>query len=221
MREIVVDTETTGLEPQAGNRVVEIGCVELVDRAPTGRTWQTYLNPDREVPAGAFEVHGLSTEFLATKPRFAEVVDDFLAFLGDATLIMHNAEFDRGFLNAELERLSAPTLSSARVVDTLELARRKYPGASASLDALCRRFSIDATARTYHGALLDARLLTQVYLRLAPARQPGLALVNRNSPTPTATARPTRAPRAHAATAHEAAAHAAFVHTLKRAIWRS
>ncbi len=226
MREIVVDTETTGLEPQAGHRVVEIGCVELVDRVPTGRTWQTYLNPDRDVPAAAFEVHGLKAEFLATKPRFTEVVHDFLAFLGDATLVMHNAEFDRAFLNAELERVGAPQLSTARLVDTLELARRKYPGAAASLDALCRRFSIDAQDRSKyggHGALLDAQLLAQVYLRLAPARQQGLALVNRAAADGAAgnPAAP-RPPRPHGATGVEAAAHAAFVHTaLKSPIWRS
>lgn len=233
MREVVVDTETTGLEPQAGHRVVEIGCVELVDHTPTGREYQTYLNPDRDVPAAAFEVHGLSSEFLSTKPRFAEVADDFLAFLGDATLVMHNAEFDRSFLNAELERLAAPTLSPARVVDTLELARRKYPGAAASLDALCRRFSIDTQdrlSRAGHGALLDAQLLVEVYLRLVgvtPGRQPGLALVAEPVMQPGAapaaersTTAP-RPPRPHAATADEATAHAAFVETLKTPIWRS
>ncbi len=233
MREVVLDTETTGLDPGAGHRIVEIGCVELVNHVPTGREYQTYLNPDRDVPEEAFEVHGLATAFLATKPRFAEVVDDFLAFLGSARLIIHNAEFDLAFLNAELERLSYPRLSPDRVLDTLELARRQAPGAPANLDALVRRFALDTQARRVHGALVDARILAEVYLRLTGGRQPALLLKTGGlagepreapaSPRPGMGASPptsVRAARPHAASDDEQAAHTAFIDRVTDPIWR-
>ncbi len=227
MREVVVDTETTGLDPAAGDRIVEIGCIELVNHIPTGRDYQAYVNPEREMPTAAFEVHGLSDEFLADKPRFAEVADAFLAFLGDDRLVIHNAGFDLGFINAALERLGRPPLAASRAVDTVALARAKFPGAPASLDALCRRFAIDASARERHGALLDAGLLAEVYLALIGGRQPGLGLAARVGDAPAATdseaptaAGPARAPRPHAPSDEEVAAHAAFVDSLKEPLWR-
>lgn len=233
MREVVLDTETTGLDPGSGHRIVEIGCVELVNHVPTGREYQTYLNPDRDVPEEAFEVHGLATAFLATKPRFAEVVDDFLAFLGSSRLIIHNAEFDLAFLNAELERLSYPRLSPQRSLDTLELARRQAPGAPANLDALARRFALDTQARRVHGALVDARILAEVYLRLTGGRQPALLLkageAREALASPRSGMRPgmgtsastaVRAARPHAASDDEQAAHAAFIDRVTDPIWR-
>jgi len=176
MREIVLDTETTGLDPLRGDRLVEIGCIELLNRIPTGQTFHRYLNPERDVPAEAFAVHGLSREFLADKPLFAEVVADLLAFIGDAPLVIHNAGFDVGFINAELERCGKPWVARERLIDTLLLARRKYAGGKNSLDDLCGRFGIDNSKRTKHGALLDAELLADVYLELIEARQAQLGL---------------------------------------------
>ena len=176
MREIVLDTETTGLDPKSGDRVVEIGCVELLNFIPSGRVWHHYFNPDRDVPQAAFEVHGLSTEFLSGKPRFAELAQDFLEFIEGDKLIIHNASFDVGFLNAELARLDRPVITMDRVFDTLALARRKHPGASNSLDALCKRYRIDNAARTKHGALLDSELLAEVYVELVGRRQADLDL---------------------------------------------
>ena len=166
MREIVLDTETTGLNPADGHRVVEIGCIELLNHVPTGRTFQKYINPERPMPAEAQAVHGLTDEFLADQPLMDEVIEDFLEFIGDDPLVIHNADFDMRFLNAELERLSRPALELGRAVDTVSMARRKFPGAQASLDALCRRFEIDNSGRSFHGALLDAQLLAEVYLEL-------------------------------------------------------
>src|SRR6266446_823611 len=177
MREIVLDTETTGLDPLRGDRLVEIGCIELLNRIPTGQTFHRYLNPERDVPAEAFAVHGLSREFLADKPLFAEVVADLLAFIGDAPLVIHNAGFDVGFINAELERCGKPWVARDRLIDTLLLARRKYPGGKNRLDDLCGRFGIDNSRRTKHGALLDAELLAEVYLELIGGRQAQLGLV--------------------------------------------
>ena len=221
MREIVLDTETTGLDAANGDRLVEIACLELINHLPTGRTFQRYLNPDREVSKGAAEVHGLTTAFLATQPRFAEIVDDFLAFIGDAPLVIHNAEFDMGFLNAELTRCDRPLLPRERATDTLLIARQKFPGAQASLDALCRRFAIDNSARTKHGALLDSELLAEVYLELVGGRQAGLDLVLQSSAAVVAPAsrRIARPPRPHAPTEEERAAHAAFLAKLKDPIW--
>jgi len=177
MREIVFDTETTGLDPYQGHRLLEIGCIELVNRFPTGQTFHHYLNPERDVPAEAFAIHGLSYEFLKSKPVFADIVVDLLAFVGDAPLIAHNASFDLSFLNAELERVKQATIPRDRLIDTLLLARRKYPGGSNRLDDLCNRFGIDNSRRTKHGALLDAELLAEVYLELIGARQAQLGLV--------------------------------------------
>ena len=181
MREICLDTETTGLKPEEGHRIIEIGAVELMDGMPTGREFHVYVNPGREVPPEAVNVHGLTTEFLADKPPFAEVADDFLDFIGDAALVIHNAEFDRRFLNHELAMLDLPPIPRARCVDTLAMARAKFPGMPASLDALCRRFGIDNSQRDLHGALLDARLLTEVYLELTGGRQQSLRLMEEAS----------------------------------------
>ncbi len=178
MREIVLDTETTGLDPLRGDRLVEIGCVEIFNRMPTGQNFHRYFNPEREMSAEAFAVHGLSTEFLATKPFFAEEVDEFLAFIGDAPLVIHNASFDIGFINAELDRIKRPPIPRDRLVDTLLLARRKHPGVSNRLDDLCSRYAIDNSRRTKHGALLDAELLAEVYVDLIGARQSQLILAS-------------------------------------------
>lgn len=225
MREVVFDTETTGLDPAAGHRVVEIGAVELDNHMPTGRTYWTYLNPERDMPPEAFAVHGLSEEFLSDKPLFADAADALIEFFGDATLIAHNAEFDLKFLNAELANLGKPAIPAERAVDTVMMARRKFPGAQANLDALCRRFQIDLTDRTLHGALKDARLLAEVYLELIGGRQPGLALaaeaVAAAGPSATTTTRPQRPPRPHAPSADEEAAHARFLEKLEDPLWRS
>jgi len=181
MREIVLDTETTGLDPLRGDRLVEIGCVEIFNRMPTGQTYHVYINPERDMPAEAFAVHGLSTEFLASKPLFAEVVDEFLAFIGDTPLVIHNASFDVSFINAELDRIKRATIPKDRLVDTLLLARRKHPGVSNRLDDLCSRYSIDNSHRTKHGALLDAELLAEVYIDLIGARQSQLILASETS----------------------------------------
>jgi DNA polymerase-3 subunit epsilon len=176
MREIVLDTETTGLDPLRGDRLVEVGCVELFNRMPTGQTFHRYMNPEREMSAEAFAVHGLSTQFLADKPFFHEVVDEFLEFIGDAPLVIHNASFDISFINAELDRIKRSPIPRERLVDTLLLARRKHPGVSNRLDDLCSRYAIDNSHRTKHGALLDAELLAEVYVDLIGARQSVLIL---------------------------------------------
>src|ERR1700754_4650324 len=176
MREIVLDTETTGLDPLRGDRLVEIGCVEIFNGMPTGQTYHVYINPERDMPKEAFDVHGLSSEFLADKPLFTAVVEGFLAFVGDAPLVIHNASFDIGFINAELERIKRPPIPRERLVDTLLLARRKHPGVSNRLDDLCSRYAIDNSHRTKHGALLDAELLAEVYVDLIGARQSVLVL---------------------------------------------
>lgn len=220
MREIVLDTETTGLDPLAGHRVVEIGCVELLNHLPTGAKRQWYLNPDRVMPAEAEAVHGLSNAFLADKPRFADIVAGFLDFIGDSKLIIHNADFDMKFLNAELARIGMAGLPASCALDTVALARKRFPGAQASLDALCRRFAVDNSSRTVHGALLDCELLSAVYLELIGGRQPTLTLAaDRTAALAAEVARPTRPPRPHAPTAEESAAHAAFVAKLKGALW--
>ena len=225
MREIVLDTETTGLDPFDGHRVVEIGCVELVNCIPSGRVWHCHVNPEREVPYQAFEVHGLSTEFLRDKLRFAELADDMLAFIEGAVLVMHNAAFDFGFLNAELERVARPLLKWDRVVDTLALARRRHPGAPCSLDALCKRYGVDLSEREKHGALLDCRLLAAVYVELVGGHQARLdfaingaqaALLGANAGAVALRPRPL-APRLSAV---EIEAHRAFVATLgAEALW--
>lgn len=224
MREIVLDTETTGFDPSDGHRIVEIGCVELSNHVPTGEVWQSYVNPERDMPDGAFQVHGLSEAFLAQHPVFAEIVSDFLEFVGESKLVIHNAAFDLGFINAELGMLGLAPIPLARTVDTVQMARARFPGAQASLDALCRRFNIDNSSRTKHGALLDAELLADVYIELIGGRQHGFALLagddeaDRRDPHPGE--RQTRAPRPHAASSAEQAAHAAFVEQLTDPIWR-
>lgn len=228
MREIVFDTETTGLSPLAGDRMVEIGCIELVNRVETGRTFHSYFNPDRPMPAGAEAVHGLSDAFLADKPRFHDVVEQLIAFLGECPLVAHNAAFDFGFLNHELNNCGRPLVCMTRMVDTLQLARARHPGAKHSLDALCTRFGVDRSLRIKHGALIDAQLLAQCYVELTGGRQIGFGLdeivaepidieIVGTGPAPIAIS--VRPPRPHAPTADELVAHAHFLNTITDPIW--
>ena len=226
MREIVFDTETTGLDPATGDRMVEIGCVEIVGRMPTGATFHAYFNPERDMPAGAEAVHGLSSQFLSDKPLFRDRVDELLAFLGDAPLVAHNAGFDFGFLNAELAACGRDAISLTRMVDTVQIARRRHPGAKLSLDALCSRYGIDRSHRVKHGALLDAELLAQVYLELTGGRQWGLELSAEAEAAAAGAARGfnraervRRAPRPHAASAEELARHRAFLESITKPLW--
>ena len=224
MREVVFDTETTGLDPATGHRVVEIGCVELLNGIPTGKTFHRYLDPQRDMPEEAFRIHGLSAEFLAGKPLFADIVDELTAFLAGAKLVAHNAEFDFRFLSAELTALDRPPLDLELMVDTLALARRRHPGAPASLDALCSRYGIDNSRRTKHGALLDSEILAEVYAELTGGRQTALVFAG---PAPrgwggvsSAGRRARPVPLAPRLTEQEAAAHAAFVGELGgAAVW--
>lgn len=226
MREIVLDTETTGLDPSSGDRIVEIGAVELINHMPTGRTYHQYINPERSMPQEAFEVHGLGDEFLADKPVFKAIAQEFVDFVGDTILVIHNASFDMKFLNAELTWAGFRTLPWEQALDTLAIARKKYPGASASLDSLCRRFGIDNSNRTLHGALLDSEILADVYLELIGGRQPDLVLSESRANTPKSDngawrpqARPKKLPQR--LTPQEAEAHTAFVDTLgEDALWR-
>ncbi|MDR3449334.1 MAG: DNA polymerase III subunit epsilon [Alphaproteobacteria bacterium] len=223
MREIVLDTETTGLDPLQGHRVVEIGCVELLNHISTGKTYHAYLNPERDMPSEAAMVHGLTDEFLADKPIFSQVVDDFLSFIGnDAPLIIHNASFDMNFINAELTRCGFKRLPFDRATDTVLMARKKFPGAPASLDALCKRFGVDLSTRKLHGALLDSQLLAEVYLELLGGRQPDLAIATEVivEASAQAAAREHRVARAHAASADEIAAHEEFLKSLKEPLWK-
>ncbi len=220
LREIVLDTETTGLDPDRGHRIVEVAALELIDHLPSGQTFHSYINPKRDMPEEAFRVHGLSTQFLMDFPVFAEVVEPLLGFLQDSRLIIHNAAFDVRFLNAELGRQGHEPLAMSRAVDTLQLAQRRFPGAQASLDALCRRFAIDNSARTLHGALLDCELLAEVYLHLIGGRQTVLGLDRPGArQAGPATVRTVRPPRPHAPSTAEEAAHAAFVAKLDQPIW--
>ena len=228
MREIVFDTETTGLDPKTGDRLVEIGCVELINRIPTGATYHAYFNPERSMPAQAEAVHGLSERFLSDKPRFREKAAELIEFLGDSMLVAHNARFDFGFLNAELERISHPIIDLSRMIDSLTIARTLHPGAKHSLDALCSRYGIDRSHRVKHGALLDAELLAQLYVELTGGRQIGLTLVAETQIVVTtdvvaaqtsASARPVRPPRLFTPSAAELARHAAFLEKLDNPIW--
>jgi DNA polymerase-3 subunit epsilon len=224
MREIVFDTETTGLDPLDGHRLVEIGCVELVNRIPSGQTFHRYFNPERSMPAEAFAVHGLSEDFLEDKMFFEEAADELIAFLGDAPLVIHNAVFDLGFLNAELDRASRPPIGRERLIDTLLLARRKHPGGSNRLDDLCVRYAIDNSRRTKHGALLDAELLAEVYVELIGARQAQLVLSQSAVPErlrgEPIIVRQRLVPLVVTVTAEERAAHRAFIATLgEHPIW--
>jgi DNA polymerase-3 subunit epsilon len=225
MREIIFDTETTGLSPAGGDRIVEIGCIEMVGRVETGRHYHCYFNPERPMPSEAEAVHGLSDIFLSDKPRFADKVDELLEFIGDSPLVAHNASFDFGFLNYELERCGRPSVCMTRMVDTLFLARSRHPGAKHSLDALCTRYGVDRTQRVKHGALLDAQLLCQVYIELTGGRQIGLGLV---ADTPSVAAastilqrpdRSVRDPRPHSATLAEVARHRAFMAKIASPLW--
>jgi len=225
MREIVFDTETTGLDPKAGHRLVEVGCVELMNHLPTGRTFQSYINPERDMPDEAYAIHGLSADFLAKHRTFGAVAAELIEFIGDSPLVIHNADFDMNFLNHELGQIGLAPVSRNQAIDTVQIARRRFPGAPASLDALCKRFNIDLAARNLHGALLDAQLLAAVYVELIGAREPGLELA-------IAVATPglvsvagapmarRREPRPHAPLAAELAAHAAFLAAkIKDALW--
>jgi DNA polymerase-3 subunit epsilon len=226
LREIVLDTETTGLSPANGDRIVEIGCIELVNHLPSGAAFHCHVNPEMAMPEAAQAVHGHSDEFLEDKPKFAGIVAQFLEFIGDAPLIIHNASFDMGFINAELKLIDIPALPMSRSVDTVSMARTKYPGQPASLDALCRRFNIDNSARTVHGALLDASLLAEVYLELIGGRQPGLTLTASAAAAATGpetlqgAEEGTREVRVHQPESGEIDAHAAFVETLIDPIWK-
>ena len=232
-REICLDTETTGLKPQEGHRVIEIGAVELVNRLPTGRHFHVYIDPEREVPEAAVRVHGLTWDKLRGKPKFAEVAEEFLEFIADAPLVIHNADFDRGFLNWELSALNMPLIDQQRCIDTLQMARRRFPMANNTLDGLCKRFGIDNAHRTLHGALLDAEILAEVYLELTGGRQIGLTLLHETSPAGRAAANDTAAPSGQQRygqrekplppllSDEEREKHAAFVETLgEGALWK-
>ncbi|MEM0907424.1 MAG: DNA polymerase III subunit epsilon [Pseudomonadota bacterium] len=225
MREIILDTETTGLDPTGGDRVVEIGAVEVLNAIPTGNTFHHYINPERDMPEEAFRVHGLSAAFLSDKPIFQDVAEAFVAFLGRDKLIAHNASFDVGFLNAELARCGYEIIAPHQVVDTLAIARRKHGGGSNSLDALCARYGIDASRRTKHGALLDAELLAEVYLELTGGRQAALELERAGNAQivagVTKTMRPRPVPLGDRLTEADRAAHAAFVATIDNAVWHA
>ena len=226
MREIIFDTETTGLDPKSGDRMVEIGCIEMVNRVTTGETFHAYFHPDRDMPAAAEAVHGLSITFLSDKPRFHERAHELIEFLGDSMLVAHNAGFDFGFVNSELEMCGLPPLGRERMIDTVQLARVRHPGSKLSLDALCTRYGIDRSHRTRHGALLDAELLAQVYVELTGGRQIGLSLAADNSDASVAAMpglpqrqRTFRPARPHRPSEDELAAHAAFLETVKSPLW--
>ena len=235
MREIVLDTETTGISPRDGHRIIEIGALELMHHLPTGNKLHIYINPERDIDDGAVAVHGLTNTFLSDKPLFVDIVDEFLSFIGDAALVIHNAKFDMGFINAELDKIQYPPLPMDRAIDTLAIARKKFPGAQANLDALCRRFEIDNSHRDLHGALVDADLLASVYVELLGGRQPTLSLGAENKNDISLVVidaeqassmlridcdkKPVRPVRPHAPTADEKAAHDAFLAKLKDPIW--
>ena len=228
MREIVLDTETTGFDPETGDRIVEIGAVELWNHLATGKTYHQYINPQRSMPEDAFKVHGLGDDFLRDKPLFKDIAQDFLDFVGDAKMVIHNAAFDMKFLNAELKWVSKPQLPWEQAIDTLAIARKRFPGSPATLDALCRRFSIDNSARTLHGALLDSEILAEVYLELIGGKQPDFGLSNASNTmssdgTPSQDWRPSKRPTPLPSrlTDIEKAAHQAFVEQLgATALWK-
>lgn len=225
MREIVLDTETTGMDPVKGDRLVEIGCVELENYLQTGKTYHVYLNPERDIPPEATAVHGITDEFVKDKPVFGEVVGEFLDFIGDSRLIIHNAEFDVKFLNAELKTFGFPSLDNRRVLDTLKMAREKFPGSPANLDALCRRFGIDNSNRTLHGALLDSQLLAEVYLELLGGRQQGLAIHQQEVKTDNGKTlgreKIFREPRIFSASEEEKQAFENMLEGLKNPLWKA
>ena len=219
MRELIFDTETTGFDPLSGDRLIEIGLVEMVDRSLTGNHYHAYVNPERDVPESAVKIHGLTTDFLSDKPVFSDVMDDFLAYVGDdSVLVAHNAEFDMKFINWELEEAGRPILHKKRFVDTLAIARTKFPGAANSLDALCKRFMINNAHRTLHGALLDAEILAEVYIELLGGRQGGMDLSVAKSAA-AVVAKKKREPRSFPPSEAELEAHAEFINTLESPIW--
>ena len=224
MREIVLDTETTGLDPQSGDRIVEIGCLEIHNHMPTGKFFHEYINPEREMPASAFAIHGLSTEFLSDKPKFSDISGSFLEFIGKSQLIIHNADFDLRFLDSEMTLAGVELIDRSRALDTVSLARRRFPGAQVSLDALWRRFQIDLSSREKHGALLDAELLAEVYLYLMGGRQPGLNLNEdgnvKKSQTSESSEVIERKLRSHTPTAEEIEAHEELINSIKNPMWR-
>lgn len=224
MRHIILDTETTGFDPKDGHRIVEIGCVEMVGHIATGKTFQAYLNPEREVPEAARNVHGLSDEFLKDKPLFSQVVEEFLDFIAEDLLVIHNAPFDMAFLNAELQRIGFSALPKTRAIDTVLLARKAFPGAPASLDALCKRFKVDASSRQLHGALLDARLLADVFVELSGGKQTGLDMSFAHEPKAqkrgAATTTKIREPREFPLSIEERAIHEAAVAGIKENLWK-
>ncbi len=225
MREIVLDTETTGMDPEDGHKIIEIGCVALENHLPSGKTLQLYINPERKIPPEATAVHGITDDFVKDKPVFSQVFAEFLEFIGDAKLVIHNAEFDMKFINAELSQVGHQPIPWTHVIDTLGMARKKFPGSPANLDALCRRFDIDNTERTYHGALLDSELLAEVYLELLGGRQRGLTFANdkkggeEEGESGQVVKRTFREPREHKADAEELAAHKDMVDKLDDALW--
>lgn len=226
MREIVLDTETTGIDPEDGHKIIEIGAVELNNHLPTGRTLQLYINPERDVPAESTAVHGITSEFLQDKPIFSQIYDQFLDFIGgDSKLVIHNAEFDMKFINWELKTVGNPPIEWSRAIDTLHIARKKFPGSPANLDALCRRFDIDNSNRTFHGALLDSELLAEVYLELLGGRQHGLSLTNEQQDrlsenTSKKLERAYKEPRSYALQKDELEAHEKMINELEEALWK-
>jgi DNA polymerase III subunit epsilon len=225
LREIVFDTETTGIDPRDGHKIVEIGCIELIDGVQTGRTFHHYLNPERDIPQETTDIHGITNEQVRDKPIFGQIVDDFLAFIGDSPMVAHNAEFDFRFVNAELDNIGRAPLSATRMIDTVKIAKRLYPGARLSLDALCSRLGIDTSARVKHGALIDSQILAEVYMEMLGGKQRGLEL-SATSATKTVITplipeneKTYHAPRPFAPTAEELAAHETFVSKIKNAIW--
>lgn len=225
MKEIVLDTETTGMDPNNGDRIIEIGCVELINNLPSGKTLQLYINPERDIPAEATSVHGITNEFVADKPVFSQVYSEFMEFIEGGKLVIHNAEFDMKFINWELRQVGHPAIGWRNVIDTLAIARKKFPGSPASLDALCKRFQIDNTARTYHGALLDSELLAEVYLELIGGRQHGLGLAVKTEKLQAQkdesikSNRTYTKPREHSASKEELDAHKEFLKELKDPLW--
>ena len=225
MREIVLDTETTGLSPEKGDRVVEIGCVELFNHVPTGKTFQTYLNPERSMDAGAQEIHGLTDDFLKNQPIFLKIVDEFLSFIGESALVIHNAKFDLAFMNGELNRIGRENIEFERAIDTLSIARKKFPGAQNNLDALCRRFNVDSSRRDLHGALLDSEILAEVYLELIGGKEPDLNLVNKKKEDSKKNTNTTREsnkrdiPLNYGVSREEEEEHLEFIQNIKNPIW--
>ncbi len=225
LREIVLDTETTGMDPATGDRLVEIGCVELINHLPTGKNYHIYINPERDIPSEATAVHGITNEFVKDKPTFGEIVGEFTDFIREDRLVIHNAEFDTKFLNAELRKFGFPSLDNRRVFDTLRMAREKFPGSPANLDALCRRFGIDNSSRTLHGALLDAQLLAEVYLELLGGRQQGLGIGEVKKETAVQNSvsveRAYREPRPFSVSEDEQKSFDAMLEKIKNPMWKS